>query len=140
MILHDPRFATECDDLQELLATVDLDSADDIETFLMFLFDRPVRVSHLESEGPDDAAALDVTLWGGGFALNAAREFPLSIEELVFSCSIDAVDLGPHPRDDGTPGSVLDAEAMTPSDLEEAVAGALGQVRLYNMLHRSDAD
>lgn len=57
----DARFTTECADLQKLLDTVDVDSLVDIETFLMFLFDRPVGVEHLENDVGE--GAIEVRLW-----------------------------------------------------------------------------
>ena len=40
LAMTDTRFTAECDDLQELLNTIDVDEVDDIETLFMFLFRR----------------------------------------------------------------------------------------------------
>jgi hypothetical protein len=59
--MTDTRFTTEFEDLGELLAGVDIDGIDDVETLLMILIARPLGLS----EGLDhDAASLEVILHG----------------------------------------------------------------------------
>ncbi len=69
----DTRFSTLFDSTVDLLSGVHIDDVGDIETLLMFLFDRPMGVA----EGwDDDDAALDVIVHGNDRSHGFTHPFP----------------------------------------------------------------
>lgn len=131
--MTDPRFTTVCDDLEELLEVLDIDGIEDLDTLVMALLDRPVSVT----EGWDeerDVPALDVRVHGGELSMGVLEPFPMSVLELARSGGELARDVGPYAPAGGSPVHGNDVLALSDEELIQALQGALGQVRLFNML------
>ncbi len=135
--MTDPRFTTVFDGVDDLLSVVDVDEVGDIETLLMFLFDRPVGV---EEAWDDDGVAtgLDVLVRGNAEDIGSVYEFPMSILELARACAQTADELGPFAQNGTAPGEVPSALGMGDAELITALQRALGKVRLLNMMDFDD--
>lgn len=134
--MTDPRFTTVCEDPDQLLAAVDVDDLEDIDTFLMFLFHRPVGVLHLEDETGD---AMEVRLWDDHGDLDGVVRFPLSLLDLVLLCAEHDDHLGPYTKA-GTnhPEGRTRWGGMTDSERDLAMLDALGNVRIFNIMNDPD--
>ncbi len=129
--MTDTRFWTVCDELDELIATVDIDGIGDIETLLMVLFHRPVGVDCAWTE-EGDVADLEVRITGNDQQVLSTQKFPLSMVQLVRSCA-DTVDaLGPYDAD--IPAESPDLVALNDEQLTTAMQRALGEVRLFKLM------
>ena len=130
----DARFETHFDDLQDRLTGVDIDELDDLETFLMVLFARPVGVEAVW-EADSASTALEVVISGNESAIGTTYAFPMSVVQLVRGCAETVQELGPYDGDDlGLAGAAPDILTMPQSALLERCQQALGQVRLFNMM------
>ena len=132
--MKDSRFTTVADGIDDLLNLVDIDEVDDIETLLMFLFDRPVRVDETwDDEGV--AVSLDVIVPGNDGNIGSVYEFPFSVVALVRSCAETVADLGPYTHDGASPSTeAQDILGMTHAELIAALQQALGKVRIFNLM------
>lgn len=131
--MTDTRFTTLCDDLEELLEVVDVDGAEDLDTLVMALLDRPVSVT----EGWDDEQdlpALDIRVHGGELSLGVLEPFPLSVLELARSSAQLAREVGPYTPAGEPPIHGNDVLLLNDDELIDALTRALGQVRLFNLL------
>jgi len=136
--MTDTRFATVCNELDELIDTVDLDGIGDIETLLIALFARPVGVDYAWADGvalPD----LEVTITDNNRGITSIEEFPMSVVQLVRSCADMVADLGPYVVDADTPGEES-ADVLTLSDdeLTTALQQALGEIRLFKLMYPNE--
>lgn len=131
--MRDPRFTTVCVEPDQLLAAVDVDDLEDLDTFLMFLLHRPVGLLHLEDERGD---AIEVRLWDDHSDLDGTLRFPLSLLDLVLLCAEQDDHLGPYTKA-GTdhPEGRTRWGGMTDSERERAMLDALGKVRIFNLLN-----
>lgn len=133
--MSDPRFTTDVSDVDELLRIVDIDSLEDVETLLMFLFARPVRVS--EGRYDDDGySALEVVLRGDDATIGSLLDFPLNVSQLVRWCADIVDDLGPYGADDSRAVDAFNVIALDEDRRAAALEEALGMVRLFNMTER----
>lgn len=134
---RDARFSTECADLQKLLDTVNVDSLGDIETFLMFLFDRPVGVEHLEDD--EGEGAIEIRLWDDHGDVEGTSRFPVSLEMLVLLCAANDDRLGPYTKT-GTahPRGSQSLSTMTAPELTGAMTDALGKMRIFNLMNETE--
>lgn len=133
--MTDTRFTTVADDPYELVEIVDVDSLEDIETLLMILFDRPIRVREEDVEGLD-ATSLEVIVGeSSGVSTGTVHDFPINLLEIVRGTAQTVADVGPY---DGSTQEVPDFVAMSDSELIAALQGALGNVRLYNLLYADE--
>lgn len=130
--LIDTRFTTKCDDIEDLVKTVDIDDVDDLETLLMFLLGRPVRV-HEAWDDDNDAVALDVRVFGNELVFAMMEQFPLSVTEIARDCAEMAQELGPYTVD-GWTGESPDLSEFSDDELIPALRDALGKVRVFNLL------
>ena len=132
-IVSDPRFTTVFEDLEELLNLVDIDGVGDLETLLMFLFDRPIGV---DVDWDDDglASGLHVLVRGNEGDVGSAYHFPMSVLELVGLCASTVQDLGPYTRPDSFRTETHDVLGMNVDELLTALQQALGKVRIFNMV------
>lgn len=132
--MTDTRFVTVVDDLETMLSVVDVDEVGDIETLLMFLFARPIRVDEVwDDEGA--ATALEVIVKGNEESVGSAYEFPMSVMELARSCAHTVEELGAYTQE----GFALDeVGAMGDAELVGALQEALGKVRIFNMMDDDD--
>ncbi len=135
--MTDPRFTTVFDGADDLLSVVDVDEVGDIETLLMFLFDRPVGV---EEAWDDDGVAtgLDVLVRGNAEDIGSVYEFPMSILELARACAQTADEIGPFARNGTAPAEAPSVLGMGDAELITALQQALGKVRLFNMMESDD--
>lgn len=136
--MTDTRFSTVVDDAESLLDVVDVDDVGDIETLLMFLFARPVRVGEV---GDDDAAAaaLEVVITGNDEAIGTTYGFPFSVMSLARACADMVEELGVYTRDAFAAAEAPpDVSAMSDTELISALQQALGQVRFFNMMEADD--
>lgn len=134
--MTDPRFTTVCEDPEQLLDAVDADDLEDIDTFLMFLFHRPVGVLHLEDETGD---AMEVRLWDDHGGLDGTVRFPLSLLDLVFWCAEQDDHLGPYTKGVTDPSQGRTKwGAVTDSERNLAMLDALGKVRIFNLMNDRD--
>ena len=131
--MSDARFTTVCDDVEHLLAAVDVDDIGDVETLLMFLFNRPVGVAEGSSliDGPE---TIEFAIDGRDDGVCFGLEFPMSVVDLVRSCADDVADLGPYSGDGDEP----DVAGMSEAELLSALQLALGQVRIFNLMNEDD--
>lgn len=131
--MSDPRFTTDVSDVEALLRIVDIDTLDDVETLLMFLFARPVTVMDTRYVDGDEPV-LEVVVRGDDATVGFIHEFPLSVIDLVRSCAHVVDDLGPyragHPQTEDTP-NVLE---LNDGELITALERALGMVRIFNKM------
>ena len=131
--MTDSRFTTVFDDLGQLLAGVDVDDVEDLETLLMALLGRPVSVTEdWDDEG--GMPALDVRVLGGELSAGVLDPFPMSVMELARSSAELALDIGPYAPAGEPPIQGNDVLPLGDDDLIEALQRALGQVRLFNVL------
>lgn len=120
----------------DLLRVVDIDEIGDVETLLMFLFDRPIGIDEL-GKAKLSRPRWRVVLPGSGEAIGSVYDFPLSIIEPTRACVHMVDDLGPNSRDGFTPEESADVSAMGNAEDITALQQALGKVRFFNMM---DAD
>ena len=128
----DTRFTTVFDAADDLLRVVDIDEIGDVETLLMYLFDRPIGINEVWN-GETRAASLEVVLPDGAEAIGSVYDFPMSIIELTRACAQMVDDLGPNSRDVLTREKSGDGSALGDAELITALQQALGKVRLFNM-------
>ena len=97
--MTDTRFTTVFEDLEELLAVVDLDDVDDLDTLIMVLLGRPVVVA----EGGMTSRTWMPWTSGSGRRGGAGvfEPFPISVLELARSSAELARDIGPYVPDRG---------------------------------------
>lgn len=132
--MTDTRFSTLVDDAEALLDVIDVDDVGDIETLLMFLFARPVRVDEVWDDQAD-ATALEVVMTSNDEAIGTAYEFPLSMLGLARACAETADEIGVYTQDGFAPETAAPAvSAMSDTELVTALQQALGQVRFFNMM------
>jgi hypothetical protein len=137
--VDDPRFTTSWATLKELLDQTQLDTVDELETFMMFLFRRPIGIKFLQN-AEDDAGALDVTVPGDDCILGRELEFPFSLGELVMSCIDDLEDTGPYTNDGDDAPSSRDVASLTDIELEAAMGEALGETGIFVMLDQPNSE
>lgn len=136
--MTDTRFVTVVEDLETMLSVVDVDEVGDIETLLMFLFARPIRVDEVWDH-QDTATALEVVVKGNEESIGSAYEFPMSVMELARSCAHTVEELGAYTRDGFALDEVApDVGAMGDTELVGALQEALGKVRIFNMMDGDD--
>ena len=130
--MTDTRFWTVCDELDELIATVDIDGIGDVETMLMFLFQRPVGVDYAWTEN-GDVADLEITMTGNDQQVVSTQKFPISVVHLVRFCAETVATLGPYDVD--TPAESPDLLTLNDEQLTTAMQQALGKVRMFKMMY-----
>ncbi|CAI9413222.1 hypothetical protein [Nocardioides sp. T2.26MG-1] len=131
--MTDTRFTTVVDDTEQLLDVVDIDEIGDVETLLMFLFARPVAVEEVWDADRDETS-LEVVLQGDDEAISSTFDFPLSVIELVRSCAHTVDDLGPYGVEVLQADDVPNVTALGDDGLITVLQGALGKVRIFNMV------
>lgn len=145
--MFDTRFTTIAKDMSELITALDVDDVGDIETLLIVLFRCPITVEELSDD--DDDASFEVIAWNDDMGIGTRFAFPLSMVDLALGFELTVSDLRsteddePHDdrADDDEPDEdtdVPDLQAMDEGELITTLQRALGQVRIYNMLHKSD--
>ena len=132
--MMDTRFWTVCDELDELITTVDVDGIGDIETLLMFLFARPVGVDYAWNEDVE-FADLEITIPGNDQQVVSIQEFPMSLVQLVRSCAGTVADYGPYVDDAGAAEESPDVLTLSDEELTTVLQQALGQVRLFKLMY-----
>lgn len=139
----DTRFFTRCDSIPELLETIDIDSVDELETLLMHLFARPIKI--LESDNDDPGAAIEIVVWGrcqgAEQVIGGSHEFPLSLEDIARSTlpDLDDQEFGPYPGAPARPRTADDLVMMGDAQLERALRDALVAVRVMNSLDQQQS-
>lgn len=133
--MKDTRFTTVVDDTEELLSVVDIDGIGDVETLLMFLFARPVGIEEVWNEDRDETS-LEVVVQGSVEAIGSTFDFPLSIVDLVRACAQTVDDFEPYGPDDSAPN----VRALADDELITVLQGALGKVRLFNMMDDGESE
>ena len=131
--MTDSRFTNVADGIDDLLNLLEIDALDDIETLLMFLFDRPVVVG--EAWDDEGVVSLEVIVPGNDVSIGSVYDFPLSVMTLARSCAETVAELGPVGHDGAsTSAEPQDVLAMTDEELISALQLALGNVRIFNLL------
>ena len=133
--MRDTRFWTVCDELDELITTVDIDGIGDVETLLMFLLQRPVGVDCAWTED-GDVVGLEITITGNDQQVVSTPKFPLSVVQLVRSCAETVATLGPYDAD--APAEATDLLTLNDEQLTTAMQQALGKVRVFKMMYPDD--
>ncbi len=131
---RDTRFSTACDTLKQMLDLLGLDDVDDLETFLMFLVQRPVTLTH--DAGDDGPAHIEVGYFGKRRRrLSRTFEFPMSLEELARdSFDEDAgTHLGPYKTHSSQDYAAQDLPRMTADQLLAVLRDALGMTQMYKL-------
>lgn len=136
--MTDTRFTTVVDDIETLLNVVDIDGVGDVETLLMFLFARPIGVEEVWNEDRDETS-LEVVVQGNDEAIGCTFEFPLSIVDLVRSCAQTVDDFEPFGADDSQTEAAPNVRALADHELITVLQGALGKVRLFNMMDEGES-
>jgi hypothetical protein len=135
--MKDPRFATDFEDLETMLAVVDVDEGD-IETLLMFVFARPVQVGAVWDDEAG-ATTLEVIIAGNDGSTGYTHEFPLSVIDLARECAEIVEELGAYTSDRfASEWAGTDVSSMDETELITALQQALGKVRLFNMMDADD--
>lgn len=137
--MTDTQFTTVVDDIEELLNVVDIDGVGDVETLLMFLFARPIGVEEVWNEDRDETS-LEVVVQGNDEAIGCTLEFPLSIVDLVRSCAQTVDDFEPFRADDSQTEAAPNFRALADDELNTVLQGALGKVRLFNMMDEGESE
>lgn len=137
--MTDARFTTVVDDTAELFNVVDIDGIGDVETLLMFLFARPIGVEEVWNENRDETS-LEVVVQGNDVAIGCTFEFPLSIVDLVRSCAQTVDDFEPYGTEDSQTGCAPNVRALADDELITVLQGALGKVRLFNMMDDGESE
>ena len=137
--MTDTRFTTVVDDIEELLNVVDIDGVGDVETLLMFLFARPIGVEEVWNEDRDETS-LEVVVQGNDEAIGCTFEFPLSIVDLVRSCAQTVDEFEPFGADDSQTEGAPNVRALADDELITVLQGALGKVRLFNMMDDGESE
>jgi len=130
--MRDTRFWTMCDELGELITTVDIDGIGDVETLLMFLFQSPVGVDYAWTED-GDFADLEITITGNDQQVVSTQKFPMSVVQLVRPCAETVATLGPYDAD--TPAVSPDLLTLNDEQLTTAMQQALGKVRVFKVMY-----
>ncbi len=130
--MRDTRFWTVCDELDELISTLNIDGIGDLETLLMFLFSRPVGVDDAWNED-GEFADLEITITGNDQQVVSTQKFPMSVVQLVRSCAETVATLGPYDAD--TPAESPDLCTLNDEQLTTAMQQALGKVRVFKMMY-----
>ena len=133
--MTDTRFWTVCDDLDEFIATVDIDEIGDLETLLMFLLQRPVSVDYAWTEN-GDVADLEITITANDQQVVSSQDFPMSVVQLVRSCAETVATLGPYVPDVAATGDESpDVLSLRDEELTTALQQALGKVRMFKLMY-----
>jgi hypothetical protein len=133
--MRDTRFWTVCEELDELITTVDIDGIGDVETLLMFLLQRPVGVDCAWTED-GDVVGLEITITGTDQQVVFSQEFPMSAVQLVRSCAEIVADLGPYVADAAEPAEESpDVLALSDEELTTSLQQALGKVRVFKVMY-----
>lgn len=125
----DSRFETDAEDVEHLLSLMDIDDLEELETFLMILFARPVTIREEQVE-ETGAPSVEVVLHEHGTATGSVFPFPVSVVEIVRGAIENATTMEPY--DDTLPRQ--DLAAMDHAEFLTALQLALGQVRILDML------
>ena len=137
--MTDTRFTTVVDDTEELLNVVDIDGVGDVETLLMFLFARPIGVEEVWNEDRDETS-LEVVVQGNDEAIGCTFEFPLNIVDLVRSCAQTVDDFEPFGAADSQTEGAPNVRALADDELITVLQGALGKVRLFNVVDDGESE
>lgn len=125
--MRDIRFATRCESLAELLETLDVDSIDDFEFFLMYLFALPIDVYEGDAE-------LEVVVSGKTLVFGVLHSFPVSVEEIVAGLVAEE-DVEYVGTPEGNAKHIgVDLSQVDENGFTAALARALGVVRIATML------
>ncbi|CCH78208.1 hypothetical protein BN12_2620023 [Nostocoides japonicum T1-X7] len=129
----DTRFTTVVEGVDDLLSVVDIEDIGDIETLLMVLFARPLRIDELwdDEGGPH---SLEFIIHGNDATTRSVHEFPLSIIGLARSCAEMVDEVGPDSRGAAAADATPEVSAMNDDELIGALQQALGEVRLLTMM------
>lgn len=138
--MTDTRFTTVAQDMDEFISTLDIDDVADLETLLIVLFGRSITVE----ETVDDESSFEVIMWNDTMGIGSTYAFPMSMVDLALGCAQTLSDLRSTEDEDedgsdvGEDSDEPDLEVMDEGDLITTLQRALGQVRLFNMLHADD--
>lgn len=134
--MSDTRFTTAYGSVDELLAGVDIDDLEDLDTLLMILFARPVGVEGVWADLDDEEpSSLEVIVSGDEFAVGSTFAFPVSVLDLVRGTAETVEELGPYTRNDADPrDAVQKTGSMSDDELIDVLQRGLGQVRIFAML------
>lgn len=133
--MTDTRFTTVANDVDGLLAALDIDELDDLETLLMVLLHRPFSIVMVEEGGEDDGA-LETVFWDGDMGTGIRRFFPMSAIELVREVASDSLEIE-RPEDAGESEGAFDPAVLPSMEEDELIVvlrEALGHVRLFNVM------
>lgn len=133
--MMDARFWTVCEDVDELISTVDIDGVEDIETLLMILFGRPIGVACSWNDHAE-CANVEITIAADTEQFVSVQAFPLSVVQLVRSCAELDAAAGPHAAGADSPaGDSPEILSLSDEALTTSLQQALGKVRVYNMMY-----
>ncbi|WP_028654907.1 hypothetical protein [Nocardioides sp. J54] len=130
-------FTTNFPRPEDLLAGMDLDDVDDLETLLMMAIDRPLT---LVPEEVDGGPGIEVVVHSDDCSIGTVVPFPVSVAELVRTAAETAVDVGTWTGAGVTRGDPPDFRALPDGDLVAVLQDALGRTRLLNLLDGGDED
>ena len=138
--MNDMRFETVVAGSDELCKVVDVGEIDDIETLLVFLFDRPMAIREVWND-EDRATALDLIVQGNDGAVGVSQPYPFSVVAMARSCAATADVLGPYSGDSSQAEASTESRRvsdMSDGELVAALQRALGKVRIYNSLYKDE--
>ncbi len=130
--MRDSRFAVCFDDLEGLFKGADVDDVSDLDTLLMLVFARPMRVNETREGG---AEAVEVIALSDDEMIGLICVFPMSVMQLVRNSALMVDELGPYTHGvDVSSRSHEDVMTMDDTALVSALQRALGMVRLSRLL------
>jgi len=128
----DSRFYSQATDRDGLLSTLDVDSLDEFETFLMYLLNRAMNVSELYDD--EMVPQIFVHTFGDLASPYWQFEYPLSVAEVVRQCLSDAETAGPYEGDEAGMERNRRLGNADDVDLNKEMVKALGKTRIYALL------
>lgn len=134
--MFDSRFETPVTDIDHLLAVVDIDQIEDLDTTLMILLDRPIEI-RLELDDDGDDIGVEVVVFGDHGAQGVVLEYPVTVLDLTRAAAENERDLGPYTQG-RDPHAISGLDTASDADLIHALKSALGSVRMINMLEGRD--
>ena len=124
--MRDERFTYVAEGLPGLLGAADIDDVADVETLFMIVFDQPIEVRVVGNDEGEEA--LEVTAWTDEAALSTIFSFPMSMVSLAHDVCATLAE------SNLVLGQSADLPAMTEEGWIRSLQGALGQLRILNML------
>ncbi|TWP38528.1 hypothetical protein [Leekyejoonella antrihumi] len=134
----DSRYLDRFGDASEMSAVLDLD---EIETFFMFLWNRPLDVS--EECGEDDSCRLRIRFSAmDGRTAGVDVALPTSLRDIMNDRSVAAAfdDLGPYDSESKPTWDPVAVHREHPARQIEIMRDCLGRAQMFSMMYPNDPE